>query len=327
LRNTTPIKIDATGGLVEIVRGDFAVPVVIRPKIGGVGLAAWIHNSKEWINHELTACGAVLFRGFDINGAAGFQECLQALGGPIMEYRERSSKRSEIQDHIYTSTDHPADQEINMHNEHSCSSEWPMKIVFFCHQPSQTGGQTPIADSREILRSISAETVEKFRGKGVLYKRQLGTGFGLGWQEVFQTDSKPEAEQECLKRDMEFGWLNDRVLQVTFKRPAIRRHPVSNEEVWFNHAAFFNILSMDMGIQNVMRQTEAFPFNTFFGDGEPIQKETIDELQRAYRNNRRYFDWQRNDMLVLDNMLMAHGRAQFEGPRKIMVGMLEPISL
>lgn len=33
------------------------------------------------------------------------------------------------------------------------------------------------------------------------------------------------------------------------------------------------------------------------------------------------FDWQRGDVVMLDNMLAAHARDPYEGPRKIVVAM------
>lgn len=37
------------------------------------------------------------------------------------------------------------------------------------------------------------------------------------------------------------------------------------------------------------------------------------------------FDWQKGDVILLDNMLAAHARDPFEGPRKIVVAMGEMI--
>jgi alpha-ketoglutarate-dependent taurine dioxygenase len=33
------------------------------------------------------------------------------------------------------------------------------------------------------------------------------------------------------------------------------------------------------------------------------------------------FRWERGDVLLLDNYLVAHGRNPYEGPRKILVAM------
>ena len=37
--------------------------------------------------------------------------------------------------------------------------------------------------------------------------------------------------------------------------------------------------------------------------------------------------WQEVDVLLLDNMLVAHGRAPYTGARAILVGMAEPYSV
>jgi hypothetical protein len=35
------------------------------------------------------------------------------------------------------------------------------------------------------------------------------------------------------------------------------------------------------------------------------------------------FTWSAGDILMLDNMLTAHGRMPYNGPRKVLVGMAE----
>jgi len=37
------------------------------------------------------------------------------------------------------------------------------------------------------------------------------------------------------------------------------------------------------------------------------------------------FPWQPGDLLMLDNMLVAHGREPFAGRREILVGMAEAV--
>ncbi|MNJ78479.1 Taurine catabolism dioxygenase TauD, TfdA family [compost metagenome] len=37
------------------------------------------------------------------------------------------------------------------------------------------------------------------------------------------------------------------------------------------------------------------------------------------------FDWRKGDVILLDNMLAAHARDPFEGPRKIVVAMGEMV--
>jgi alpha-ketoglutarate-dependent taurine dioxygenase len=66
------------------------------------------------------------------------------------------------------------------------------------------------------------------------------------------------------------------------------------------------------------------PFNTFYGDGAAIEPTVMDEIRDAYDNETVKFDWERGTLLLVDNMLVAHGREPFTGDRKVLVAMAEP---
>ena len=70
---------------------------------------------------------------------------------------------------------------------------------------------------------------------------------------------------------------------------------------------------------------EALPNNTYYGDSSQIEPQVLDHLRQAYRQEMITFPWQEGDILMLDNMLVAHGRGAYLGPRKVLVGMTEPI--
>jgi hypothetical protein len=53
---------------------------------------------------------------------------------------------------------------------------------------------------------------------------------------------------------------------------------------------------------------------------------TVEQIYEAYRQEQVAFDWQTGDILMLDNMLCAHGREPFVAPREIAVAMAEPYS-
>ena len=309
------------------VQPDQTLPLVIQPTVDGVDLLSWAESNRTYVDKELSKYGAALFRGFNIESIERFEAFTRKLAPELMDYSERSSPRSQVQGAVFTSTDHPADQPIVLHNEQSYTLNWMMKLWFYCAQPSLSGGGTPIADSRNIYRRLNPALVEAFAQKQVLYMRNYGVGMGLPWQEAFQTQDKAEAEAHCRAANIDFTWLDDNRLRTQQVRPAIRQHPKTGEMVWFNHALFFHVTSLEAETRDALLagydETD-LPFNTYYGDGTPFEPEVLAEIRDAFEQETKHFTWQQGDILMVDNMLVAHGRQPFEGPRKVVVAMAEP---
>src|SRR5262249_32177749 len=231
---------------------------------------------------------------------------------------------------IYTSTEYPADRSIPMHNEMSYSREWPRKIGFFCLLPAEQGGATPIADSRRVLRRLSLEVKERFREQGVLYVRNYGKHLDLPWQDVFQTTGRTEVERGCRRLGLDFEWGEEGRLKTRQVCQAVVTHPETGEEIWFNQAHLFHISSLDEELATVLLASggeDDLPRNTYYGDGSPIEPNVLAEIRAAFAAETVAFPWQRNDVLLLDNMLIAHGREPYKGTRRVVVGMAEPYSI
>jgi alpha-ketoglutarate-dependent taurine dioxygenase/acyl carrier protein len=303
------------------------LPVVFQPEVEGVDLVTWAGQNRETIETRLQEHGALLFRGFHGNSLKTFEQFTTTIASSLMSYGERSSPRHVLTGNIYTSTDHPADQHILLHNEQSYTLNWPMKIWFYCVRPAQQGGRTPIADSRRIYQRLPAAVVKRFVETQVMYVRNYGDMLGLTWQEAFQTEDKRVVEDHCRRDAIEFEWKDGNRLRTTQIRPAVRQHPRTGETVWFNHAVFFNIQSLEKTARASLRAAVDdvdLPFNTFYGDGSPIEPAVVEEIYEAYRQEQVAFDWQKGDILMLDNMLCAHGREPFVAPREIAVAMADP---
>ena len=229
----------------EPLDGERPLPLLIRPAIEGVDLVSWATNNRELIEGYLLKHGGILFRDFAVHTPENFERFITGVSGDLLEYRERSSPRSQVSGNVYTSTDHPADQSIFLHNENSYQRAWPLRIIFCCALPAQEGGETPIADVRKVYQRIDPVIRERFSRKKVLYVRNFGDGFGLTWQNVFQTDDKSAVEEYCRKSGMQLEWKSGDRLRTRRIGQAVARHPSTGEMLWFNHATFFNITTLE----------------------------------------------------------------------------------
>lgn len=304
-----------------------ALPYVVSAPTGSVPVAEHLAGAREAVRARLRTHGAVLLRGFDVGGVAGFERVVRAVSGEPLSYAERSSPRSTIDGQVYTSTDYPPAEEIFLHNENSYQATWPLTLFFYCIEPPATRGATPLADTREVLRSIDPSVREEFARRGWTVVRNFTEGFGVPWQQAFNTTDRAEVERYCAGNGVEAEWIGRTGLRTTARRRAVHKHPVTGETVWFNHLTFFHVTTLPEedceGLREMFDEAD-LPTNTYYGDGGRIPDEIVAHLRDCYRAARRRFDWHADDVLVVDNMLAAHGREPFTGPRKIAVAMAEP---
>lgn len=307
---------------------DRDLPLVVRPAIDGVDLVAWAESHGEDVRELTRRHPAVLFRGFGVTRVEDFQRFVELTSdGPALDYKDRSTPRETRGSKVYTSTVYPSDQTIKLHNEGTYWLTWAMKLYFCCRVAAARGGETPIADVRRVCRRLSPELRRRFADRGMALVRNYNDGFGLSWQEVFQTDDRAEVEAYCRENRIELEWKDGDRLRTRQVRPAIRRHPVSGEDVWFNHAAFFHVTSLEPDLRQALLDDfgeEGLPYNTYYGDGSPIDEDDIAEIHAAYREETILFPWETGDVMLLDNMSVAHARQPYEGEREVVVMMTEP---
>jgi len=284
-------------------------------------------ENKASINETLLEHGAVLLRGFNINGAQDFSKLFKIItAGDAIEYKNRTSPREKVFDNVYTSTSHPKDQMIHMHTENSYSKVYNRIISFYCLIPPDERGQTPIADERKIASVLGPDIVEKFRSKGIKYVRNSMPGVGLDWKVIFQTDDKEQVNNYLNANNYKYEWVTDSHLRLEWVLPAFQKHPVTGEDMWFNHM-YFGLKALYHPSVLEFFEEKNLPFATYYGDGSEIEEEVVERLKQFYEEECIVFDWQKNDFLLLDNMMYSHGRMPFNGKRKILTAMGQPYDL
>ena len=289
----------------------------------GVDPRAWITENVEQLRAAMLDCGAVMIKQVpaDDDGALGL--IAEEIGGQALDYTERSTPRSKVKGKVYTSTHYPADQSIPQHNESAYSVNWPDNLFFYCALAAETGGETPVADSAAVLAQLPTDLVERFAKHGVIYTRAYHDAVGLPWQEVFQTTSKDEVDRYCAENSIETTWSGD-MLRTRQHRPALMTHPLTGRTVWFNQAHLFHVNNLPKDVRESLLSIfseEDLPRHAYCGDGSAITDEEFDTITAAFDPPMLAEPWETGDLLMIDNILVSHGRRPFTGDRRILVAM------
>jgi hypothetical protein len=105
---------------------------------------------------------------------------------------------------------------------------------------------------------------------------------------------------------------------------------LTGEDCWFNHAGFFNVWALVPEDREVLLAAfgeDGLPLNTFAGDGSPLSSAEVQQIESAYDAVSQPVRWEAGDVLLLDNILMAHGRRPYTGDRVMAKAMGEPVAL
>ena len=222
------------------------------------------------------------------------------------------------------SDDVPPEFTLHPHNEQAYlgtheSTTYPRKIFFCCLNPATQGGETPIVCNRAVTAAIQNERPElwaRLKAHGVKYVQTLKSGDlsdpmvqNLGgeqtWQKAFATTSKAEVERACADRDYNIEWKDDGSAVLSSTRQATVPEVAGGRDIWFNQAS------------------NVFSFVPCYGDGGPLEDDTLEYLNGVYWRNSVGFQWAAGDVLACDNEMAMHARTSFEvsePPRKIVVG-------
>jgi alpha-ketoglutarate-dependent taurine dioxygenase len=298
-------------------------PIVVTPD-ADKSLAVfgnYLQDNRDDLQKKLWCHGAILFRGFDVDSADNFRFCAERLGAQSFDYVGGNSPRTRVSPDVYTSTEYPATETISLHNEMSYLPNWPARLFFFSVIPAESGGQTTLAHSIDVLNTVPEAITKKMREKKIKYIRNFQASIPLGksWQSTYQCESREDVESIVAEQGSTCEWKNDGSLRVSTVCDAFTVHPVTGEEVWFNQAEQWHRSALNPALREMFEGMVGkgnLPHECEYGDGELMSDDDMAQVRRALNENKLLFDWQKGDVLVIDNLLVMHGREPFKGERK-----------
>jgi alpha-ketoglutarate-dependent taurine dioxygenase len=312
-------------------------------------VCAWLAECRDDIDAALLRHGGVLVRGFDaLCDAHAFERALTATGAQLMDYVGGTSPRKQVAGRILTATEVPGSYSIPLHQEMSYTDGSPARIAFFCETPAAQGGSTTVADMRTVTRALGQDIAQAFAAQGGLQLRRnlplpdrvaQRPGVPKPWTEVFDTTEPERAQTRATERGWRWQWMDDASMTLWQEvRPATRRHPVTGDEVWFNQVHIFAPASALQWARNdgrtemaermarAMRECPEFLDRFVHADGSEIADEQALHVYDVLEREAMPLNWQRGDLLILDNILMAHGRLRFSGPRRVLTALIQETS-
>lgn len=277
------------------------------------------------LDDQLVKEKALVFRGFGVQPGS-LDPVLSLLLPNRLAYVHGNSPRTKVGANVYTSTEYPQEFTISMHNELSYAARWPSRLTFYCEIAAATGGATPLVDAALWLASLDDKVREAYQG-GVRYTQNLHDGFGLGksWQDTFESDDRDHVEAFLAEAGATWEWKADGTLRVSSVRPSTITHPVTGTEVWFNQSDQWHpgaALGDETAaaLAQIMPE-EDLPQSVSFADGSPIPADWAIQVRDRGLENAVDVPWRQGDLMVIDNILVGHGRRPFTGQRRVLVAM------
>ena len=302
----------------------------------------WVNERRSSFDELLLEHGGIVFRGSPVASSAEFSQLAQILGPYAGDYSGGASARAKIVGNVMEATRLAKEIKIPLHQEMCYLRDYPGRIAFYCVTPAAKGGETIIADMRRFTRELPDAIRRKLESTGISVVRNFAAPTDDGseqledhpdqrsWKFGFYTDTRETVEATCADKGMEAIWNNDGSLTVRNTFAAFTRHPATRELVYRNSAhvdpgAGFSANLPEERRKRVeaMLARQALRTGYYFGDGSPISSSEGAQLRGLFDRLELSWNWRAGDIMVLDNLLTAHGRNAFEGPfRDVQVALL-----
>ena len=143
-----------------------------------------------------------------------------------------------------------------------------------------------------------------------MYVRYFGDELERPWPRAFATSDWARVESRCRRLGIDWEWKNGGVLRLSKTCMPMVTHPATLERVWFNeaHLCHPGALETRRGVSMPKRPTATEPsLQVYHADGSAIRKSDLALITEAYEASKFVIRLEPGDVLMLDNLLTAHG--------------------
>lgn len=305
-----------------------AFPLVLacsRPNATLDETAAWLAEHRGRLEEQAALHGAILFRGFPLATAEDFDRFVSAFDWPNFAYDESLSNAVRVNrtPRVFTANEAPPTVTIFLHHEMAQTPIYPGKLFFFCEQPAEQGGATPLCRS-DILWQRLSERCPSFardcQQKGLRYTNVMpsandaSSGMGRSWQSTLRAETRDAAEQRLKTLGYEWQWLDDGCLRATTPVLDAVRGLADGRSTFFNQ-----LIAAYCGWKDSRNDPSK---SITYGDGTPLDGDAAMQAARLAEEITFDLAWQHGDVALVDNYVAMHGRRTFSGTRRVLASLI-----
>ena len=296
----------------------------------------WAEARRELLDHLILQYGGIVLRGFPLASAEDFDRFVRLFPAYDRGYVAGMTPRNFVAGKVMESTRLAADYKIGLHSEMAYMRTYPPRIAFFARKAAGVGGETIIGSLREITRRLPKPLRARLEAHKVHMVRNYAPcgntrdaavvehADQMGWDDAFHTESRSDVEAQCRAIGLDFTWNADASLTVVDTLDPFTDHPKTGER-FFRSNVHTNKAADRQGYGDIRTRVQASQKRRsghFLDNGEELSPDECETIHRILEEVEISWKWQDGDVMILDNLQVAHGRNPFSGPREILVALL-----
>ncbi len=284
-----------------------------------------------------------MLRGFPIRTAEDFNRLVAIFPRYDRGYLGGGGPRKAITGQVMEATQMDERIKISLHSEMSYLRDYPKRVCFFCRLPAPAGGATIVGDMNAFMQRLPDRIRDKLDRRGTRIVRNFAPAGSTGadgivsdhpdkrgWDLVFGTESRDEADRTIRSLDMEPLWHEDGSLTTISTLNPFATHGITGHEYYrsFVHLNTEVAGKVDpdsdlAAVAAAIRKSQKYPSGTYLGDGKALSDDDARAIKDIYQSLERSWIWHSGDVMMLDNLQTTHGREPFSGARDVQVALLD----